>query len=65
MKSIAIVSMHASPIAALGSGETGGMNVYIRAVCEELSRRGIPTEVFTWRSSEDGPDRSVWTPTAG
>jgi D-inositol-3-phosphate glycosyltransferase len=33
------------------------MNVYIRAVCEELSRRGIATEVFTRRSSPDGPDR--------
>ena len=58
VKPLAIVSMHASPIAALGSGENGGMNVYIRAVCEELSRRGIPTEVFTRRSSADGPDRT-------
>jgi D-inositol-3-phosphate glycosyltransferase len=33
------------------------MNVYIREVCEELSRRGIPTEVFTRRSSPDGLDR--------
>ena len=33
------------------------MNVYIRAVCEELSRRGIPTEGFTRRSSPDGLDR--------
>ena len=33
------------------------MNVYIRAVCEELSRRGIPTEVFTRRSSPEGADR--------
>ena len=33
------------------------MNVYVRAVCEELSRRGIPTEVFTRRSSAQGPER--------
>jgi len=33
------------------------MNVYIRAVCEELSRRGIASEVFTRRSGADGPDR--------
>jgi D-inositol-3-phosphate glycosyltransferase len=57
LKPLAIVSVHASPVASLGAGENGGMNVYIRAVCEELSRRGIPTEVFTRRSSEDGPDR--------
>lgn len=57
MKPIAIVSLHASPVAALGSGENGGMNVYIRAVCEELSRRGIASEVFTRRTSPEGPDQ--------
>src|SRR5256884_9129413 len=34
------------------------MNVYVRAVCEELSGRGIATEVFTRRSSAQGPDRT-------
>src|SRR5438105_12985184 len=57
LKPLAIVSLHAPPVAALGVGENGGMNVYVRAVCEELSRRGIPTEVFTRRSSPQGPDR--------
>src|SRR6267378_3779626 len=33
------------------------MNVYVRAVCEDLSRRGIATEVFTRRSNAQGPDR--------
>ena len=32
------------------------MNVYLRAVCEELSRRGIPTEVFTRQSGGAGAD---------
>jgi len=57
VRPLAIVSLHASPLAALGAGENGGMNVYVRAVCEELSRRGIPTEVFTRRASPDGPER--------
>src|SRR6266576_2156606 len=57
LKPLAIVSLHASPVAALGAGENGGMNVYVRAVCEELSRRGIATEVFTRRTSVDGPQR--------
>jgi D-inositol-3-phosphate glycosyltransferase len=33
------------------------MNVYVRAVCEELSRRGIATEIFSRRVSKKGPDR--------
>lgn len=57
MKPLAIISMHASPIAPLGSGENGGMNVYVRAVCQELSRRGVATEVFSRRVSSKGPDR--------
>ncbi|HYM51345.1 MAG TPA: glycosyltransferase [Candidatus Limnocylindrales bacterium] len=57
MKPLAIVSLHASPLAPLGSGENGGMNVYIRSVCIELSRRGIPTEVFTRRSDPLTPPR--------
>src|ERR1700732_5068147 len=57
LKPLAIVSLHASPVAALGAGENGGMNVYVRAVCEERSRRGIATEVFTRRSTAQGPDR--------
>lgn len=57
LKPLAIVSLHASPVAPLGSGENGGMNVYVRAVCEELSRRGIPTEVFTRRSAASTPER--------
>src|SRR2546429_7152920 len=57
LKPLAIVSLHASPVAALGAGENGGMNVYVRAVCEELSPRGIPTQVFTRRTRVDGPER--------
>jgi D-inositol-3-phosphate glycosyltransferase len=57
VKPLAIVSMHASPIAPLGSGENGGMNVYVRAVCEELSRRGIATQIFSRRVSKKGPHR--------
>src|SRR2546427_13277964 len=33
------------------------MNVFERAVVERLSRRGIATEVFTRRSTAQGPDR--------
>src|SRR6202035_1298956 len=58
LKPLAIVSLHASPVAALGAGENGGMNVYVRAGCEELSRRGVASEVFRRRSTDQGPDRT-------
>ncbi|MBI4282566.1 MAG: glycosyltransferase [Chloroflexi bacterium] len=44
---IAMVSVHGCPAAQLGSKDTGGMNVYIRQVAQELSKRGIYVDVFT------------------
>src|SRR5947208_5980197 len=58
LKPLAIVSLHASPVAALGAGENGGMNVYVRAVGEEWGGRGTATEVFTRRWRAQGPDRT-------
>src|SRR5256714_8306025 len=58
LKPLAIVSLHASPAAAWGAGENGGMKVYVRAVCEEWSRRGRATELVTGRSMAQGRARS-------
>ena len=47
MKRVAIVSVHGCPIARLGSKDTGGMNVYVRQVAQELSGRGIYVDIYT------------------
>jgi D-inositol-3-phosphate glycosyltransferase len=44
---IAMLSVHTSPLATLGGKETGGMNVYVRDLTQELSRRGIAVDVYT------------------
>ncbi|MBI1880445.1 MAG: glycosyltransferase, partial [Chloroflexi bacterium] len=44
---IAMLSVHTSPLATLGGKETGGMNVYVRDLTQELSRRGINVDVYT------------------
>ncbi|MEW6059245.1 MAG: D-inositol-3-phosphate glycosyltransferase [Actinomycetota bacterium] len=46
---IAIVSMHTSPLEQPGTGDSGGMNVYIRAAAERLARQGVNIDVFTRR----------------
>jgi len=53
---IAILSVHTSPLELPGSGDAGGMNVYIREVAAELARRNVRSDVFTRRTSEDEPD---------
>ena len=49
---IAILSVHTSPLAALGGKKTGGMNVYIREVARFMSQLGVVVDVFT---REDRP----------
>ena len=44
---IAMLSIHSSPVAALGGKEAGGMNVYVRELSRELGRRGIHVDMFT------------------
>lgn len=47
IKKIAMLSVHTSPLATLGGKETGGMNVYVRDLSAEFSRRGIYVDVYT------------------
>ncbi|HEY4691097.1 MAG TPA: glycosyltransferase [Anaerolineae bacterium] len=44
---VAMLSVHTCPLATLGGKETGGMNVYVRDLAREFSRRGIDVDVFT------------------
>ncbi|MFI6436338.1 glycosyltransferase [Streptomyces sp. NPDC050759] len=54
---IAMVSEHASPLAALGGVDAGGQNVYVARLSEELARRGHHVTVYTRRDSTELPDR--------
>lgn len=45
--SVAVLSVHTCPLAALGAKETGGMNVYVRQTARELGRMGVRVDVFT------------------
>jgi D-inositol-3-phosphate glycosyltransferase len=47
MKRLAILSMHTSPLAQPGTGDGGGMNVYVRELASALARAGNHCDVFT------------------
>lgn len=49
---VAVLSYHSSPIDEPGSGDAGGMTVYVRRLAEALSARGISTDVFTRATDE-------------
>jgi D-inositol-3-phosphate glycosyltransferase len=44
---IAAISLHTSPLDQPGTGDSGGMNVYVRSVAERLADRGVAVDVFT------------------
>ncbi len=50
---MAVVSLHTSPLDQPGTGDSGGMNVYVRATAQRLALRGIDVDVFTRRRAPD------------
>lgn len=52
---VAVVSMHTSPLAQPGSGDAGGMNVYVLQTARRLAARGVEVEVFTRATSSAQP----------
>jgi len=55
LRRVAVISVHTSPLANLGSTDAGGMNVYIRELSCHVARLGLPLDIFTRRTSPDTP----------
>jgi D-inositol-3-phosphate glycosyltransferase len=53
VRRVAVLSIHSSPAAPPGGGDSGGMNVYIRSVARELAALGVESDLFT-RAHEPG-----------
>jgi glycosyltransferase involved in cell wall biosynthesis/phosphoheptose isomerase len=58
---VAMVSEHASPLAAVGGVDAGGQNVHVAALAEAMGRRGADVVVHTRR--DDGA-LAEWVPMA-
>jgi D-inositol-3-phosphate glycosyltransferase len=52
---VAVLSVHTSPLEQPGTGDAGGMNVYIAQTAKRMADRGIAVEVFTRATSSDLP----------
>ncbi len=58
VRRLAILSVHTSPLAQPGSGDGGGLNVYVRALASSLARAGVECDVYT-RAQRRGAPRVV------
>ncbi|TGD89379.1 D-inositol-3-phosphate glycosyltransferase [Mycolicibacterium sp. CH28] len=52
---VAVISVHTSPLAQPGTGDAGGMNVYVLQTALHMARRGVEVEIFTRATSSSDP----------
>lgn len=52
---MAVLAVHTSPLAQPGTGDAGGMNVYVLQTALHLARRGIEVEIFTRATASADP----------
>jgi D-inositol-3-phosphate glycosyltransferase len=50
---VCLLSVHTSPLEQPGTGDAGGMNVYVVQTALRMARRGIAVEIFTRATSSD------------
>ena len=62
MQRVAMLSVHTSPLAQPGSGDAGGMNVYVHALASALARAGVGVDVLTRREHAEQPPVVVVEP---
>ena len=56
MRRLAVLSMHTSPLIQPGSGDGGGMNVYVRELVSALAQTGRSSTVFVRRADRHAPE---------
>jgi D-inositol-3-phosphate glycosyltransferase len=52
---VCVLSLHTSPLEQPGTGDAGGMNVYIEQTAVRMAQRGVAVEIFTRATSSDQP----------
>ncbi|MDP9444235.1 MAG: D-inositol-3-phosphate glycosyltransferase [Actinomycetota bacterium] len=55
LRRVAMLSVHTSPLDQPGTGDAGGMNVYVIELARRLAGLGVEVEVFTRATSSDLP----------
>ena len=51
IRRVAMISLHTSPLDQPGTGDAGGMNVYVIELARRLAARGVEVDIFTRATS--------------
>ncbi len=49
VRRVAVIAYHSSPLGDPGSGDAGGMTIYVKGLAAALARKGLRTDIFTRR----------------
>jgi D-inositol-3-phosphate glycosyltransferase len=55
LRRVAMISLHTSPLDQPGTGDAGGMNVYVLELSKRLAQRGVDVEIYTRATSSTLP----------
>jgi D-inositol-3-phosphate glycosyltransferase len=55
IRRLALISLHTSPLDQPGTGDAGGMNVYVLELAKRMARQGVEVDVFTRATSSRLP----------
>ena len=55
LRRVAMISLHTSPLDQPGTGDAGGMNVYVIELAKRLAERDIEVDIFTRSTSSQLP----------
>ena len=55
IEQVAYLSMHTSPLLQPGTGDAGGLNVYVDELARTMAQRGVAVDVYTRRTSPTQP----------
>lgn len=62
VRRVAMLVVHSNPLAEPGSGDAGGMTVYVRQMAASLAQRGIKVDIFTRRDDAGTPTEMTLRP---
>jgi D-inositol-3-phosphate glycosyltransferase len=64
VRRVGLISVHTSPLDQPGTGDGGGLNVYVREVARRMAARGVAVDVFTRRTDPSQPPTVALAPGA-
>jgi D-inositol-3-phosphate glycosyltransferase len=62
LRRVAMLAVHTSPLEQPGTGDAGGLNVYVVETARRLAQRGVEVEVFTRATSSGQPPTAELVP---